>query len=50
MKFSSLAVAAVFFASRAEAFAGPSLKPRFGVQVRLLADSTCSVEFSENPT
>lgn len=35
MKFSSFAVAAVFLASRADAFAGPQIKPRFGIQVRL---------------
>lgn len=34
MKFSSFAVASVFLASRAEAFAGPQMKPRFGLQVR----------------
>ena len=33
MKFSSVALAAVFLASGAEAFAGPQMRPRFGVQV-----------------
>lgn len=34
MKFSSIAVTAILFATKAEAFAGPQMKPRFALQVR----------------
>jgi hypothetical protein len=34
MKFTSFAVAAVFFAAHANAFTGTPLKASFGVQVR----------------
>lgn len=34
MKFSSIAVTAILFATKAEAFAGPAMKPRFALQVR----------------
>jgi len=40
MKFSSLAVTALCLCARAEAFTGPQLKPRFGLQVRMSYDVT----------
>lgn len=36
MKFSSIAVAAFCLSAHVESFAGPQIKPRFGVQVRQL--------------
>ena len=34
MKFSSIALSALLFAAKADAFTGPQMKPRFGLQVR----------------
>jgi transketolase len=44
MKFSSIALAALFVASGADAFTGPQLKPRFAVQQTAFKMSSTAVE------